>query len=226
MPENQKKTCSHPDRTALIRVLESLHAPCYESRLIAAAFPGFSISDASPLSLYRTHFRLFHMLYKLQDEYRTQNRYLHIHFMRIHLTDYPEPGKCRHYEPTTGRFCEQRTIPETPHCAFHARMMKENLPKLATLRAFYLDPKNIDAFDEITIEKFLRGAQLFMKSAEEIRNAFKTLKIPETYNRKTIQDAFRKRAKETHPDTGAGSEPAFQKIQSAYRLLITAIPSD
>ncbi len=105
-------------------------------------------------------------------------------------------------------------------------MMKENLPKLASMRAFYLDPKNIDAFDETTIEKFLRGAQLFMKSGEEIRNAFKALEIPETYNRKAIQGAFRKRAKETHPDTAAGSEPAFRKIQNAYRLLITAIPSD
>jgi curved DNA-binding protein CbpA len=47
---------------------------------------------------------------------------------------------------------------------------------------------------------------------------YQTLGVPRTASQKAIEHAFRKKAKQAHPDCG-GSAEAFQQVHAAYKLL-------
>ena len=69
--------------------IKSQDRPFYESSALKSVYDLKNVSDLLPIELYRYHFALFTMLYQLQDTYYKQKKYLHVHFMRSFLTNYP-----------------------------------------------------------------------------------------------------------------------------------------
>jgi DnaJ-class molecular chaperone len=59
-------------------------------------------------------------------------------------------------------------------------------------------------------------------SAQEIRGALDTLKLPTLVTREEIKSQYRYFAKKYHPDQG-GTLEQIQKINSAYELLMSYI---
>ena len=92
------------DRGKILSFLQNAEKPCWESVLYSIAFPQSRILNEDTLTVFRHHFLLFHLLYRLQADLLETGRYLHVHFMRIYLTDYPQEGHCRYYEAQSGRF--------------------------------------------------------------------------------------------------------------------------
>ncbi len=203
--------------------LRSLTAPCYESALLRVAFPAFTIHRADPLTLYRHHFLLFHLLYRLQDRFYEENKHLFVHFMRTFLTDYPPPGRCRFYHPHNGRFCDDPAT-DGVYCRFHRDRIGEDALALLSTRSFYLDPSNYAALDAHTIDAFMNGTREILHRYDDYRNSFHVLDLPLSADIPMIKKRFRRLAKQCHPDHGDGSADRFHKINRAYQVLMHLLP--
>lgn len=212
------------DRDELKSYLLSLRTPCYESSIMKIAFPDFGIAGADPLSLYRKHFVLFHMLYLLQDEFHSENKYLFIHFMRTFLADYPLPGKCRHYDEHAGGFCGADCAGN--HCDFHSERTGDNELGELSDRYFYLDGKNFHKLDENTAGAFMEGTWELLAHYGDFKKSFAVLDLPESADVNMVKRKFRILAKKYHPDHGEKSHEKFNEINGAYRLLMKMLPKN
>ena len=212
------------DRGGVVRHLRELTAPCYESSLLRVAFPDMEIGSASPLDLYRSHFALFHLLYRLQEEFYPEGLYLHVHFMRIFLAEYPASGKCRYYLDDTGQFCGAGCEGENDYCPFHRKRVGESALEALSVKYFYLDRDNFDRLDEKTAEAFLQGAWELLTRYGDYEKSLAVLGISGNPDLPTVKRNFRRLAMEHHPDRGAESHRRFNEINRAYRLLLRVIP--
>ena len=212
------------DLGAVVRHLRALPAPCYESTLLRIAFPDMEIASASPLDLYRNHFALFHLLYRLQEEFYQEGVYLHVHFMRVFLAEYPVSGKCRYYIDDTGQFCGADCAGENNYCPFHRNSVGESAVEALSIKYFYLDRDNFDRLDEKTAEAFLQGAWDLLTRYGEYEKSLSVLGIIGAPDLRTVKRNFRRLAMEHHPDRGAESHRRFNEINRAYRLLLRVIP--
>lgn len=204
--------------------LLSLKSPAYESTLLKLAFPDMDILNASALTLYQNHFVLFHLLYLLQNYFYPHNKYLHIHFMRTFLIDYPGENQCRFYEETFNRFCLAECPNHKSYCDFHLKIVGENKIEELSSKYFYLDHNNYYSLDEKTAASFINGAWEILTHYKSYRKSFEVLDLPETSDLKIIKKKFRYLAKRYHPDLRNGSPEKFYEINRAYRLLMTLIP--
>ncbi len=204
--------------------LLSLRSPCYESQLMGIAFPEIRILDASPLILYQCHFLLFHLLYRLQEDFYSEGKYLFIHFMRIFLTDYPEPGMCRFYDEHTGTFCKEVCTGQENYCSFHLSKMENYALDELSAKYFYLDAENFCRLDEKSAGAFMEGAWEILSHYKDYEKSLKILGICGTPDREGIKKKFRELAKKHHPDRGAASHEKFNEINRAYRLLLRVVP--
>lgn len=211
------------DADAVRSHLRSLTSPCWESRLLRKAFPDLTIRGADPLALYRRHFLLFHLLYRLQDRFRREGRYLHVHFMRTFLVDYPPPGRCRFYHPADGRFCAE-TADDAGYCRFHRRQVGDDALAHLSARAFYLDTANYNALDARTIAAFMNGTWEILTRYGDYENSFAALDLPLSADIPMVKKRFRRLAKQHHPDHGAGAADRFHEINRAYQVLMRLLP--
>ena len=208
------------DQAVLKAYLRAQREPCYESQLLGVAFPELDISHANTLTLYQSHFLLFHVLYRLQDEFYRERQYLFIHFMRTTLAAYPETGRCRFFEELLGRFCESACVPDAVYCAYHRAQIGDSALEDLSLRYFYLDRRNFYTLDERTATAFVNGTWEILTHYEDYRQSFKILDLPESADMPMIKKRFRKLAKQYHPDVGATSSERFHDINNAYQLLL------
>jgi hypothetical protein len=192
--------------------------------LLKIAFPDLTIHTASALALYQAHFILFHILYRLQDEFYQQKQYLFVHFMRTFLLPYPPDGLCRFYEEHSGQFCTASCFVSEHYCDFHYRQLKDNFLEALSLKYFYLDQKNFYCLDEPRAEAFIAGTWEILKSYDDYKKSFDILGISETSDIDLVRRRFRALAQQHHPDKGAVSHEKFNEINSAYRLLMKLLP--
>jgi len=204
--------------------LLSLRSPCYESQLMGIGFPEMRISDMSPVLLYRCHFLLFHLLYRLQEEFYAEGKYLFIHFMRIFLTDYPAPGMCRWYEEHTGTFCKAVCRGQETYCDFHLSKRENYALDELSAKYFYLDTENFFRINEKNAEAFMTGTWEIFTHYKEYEKNLRILGICGTPDREGVKKKFRELAKKHHPDRGAASYEKFNEINNAYRFLLRVIP--
>jgi len=208
------------DREKIKKYLCSLQAPCYESSLWNIAFPGEDISHTDTLMLYQNHFLLFHLLYRLQDEFYKEGKYLFVHFMRTILVPYPENGQCRFFEDMPGYFCKAACRPDQSYCNFHTNILGDTALEELSIKYFYLDKQNFYKLDEETAKAFINGTWEILTHYKEYKKSFEILGIPKTSDLKFIKKRFRRLAKQYHPDHGAQSREKFQEINNAYQLLL------
>lgn len=212
------------DRNALKDYLRSLEAPCYESQLFQIAFPGQEISDSAPLRLYRNHFLLFHLLYELQDEFYQENRYLFVHFMRTMLLPYPKLGKCRFFDEQLVLFCHSACSTDEQYCSFHAGLIGDRALNELSVKYFYADSENFYKLDEDTVTAFLNGTWEILAHYDRYTESFKVLGLTESADLPMIKRAFKRLARQYHPDLGGQSHERFLEINNAYQFLIQVIP--
>ena len=209
--------------------LSSLKESCYESSLLKIAFQNENIIKEDSLSLYQNHFVLFHILYKLQEEYQDKGKYLHIHFMRTFLLDYPDNGKCRFYNEDSSNFC-MAPSDNNNYCNFHFNKIGNNKIEIASQKYFYLDKKNFYKLNKETAEAFVNGTWQILSHYDEYKKSFKILNLPESATIDTIKKRFKYLAKKYHPDCAIKNDiisikhEKFNQINNAYTLLLKMIP--
>ncbi len=200
--------------------ISSLKKPCYESELLRLAFKNIDIINCDSLILYQNHFILFHTLFKLQEQYQKENKYLYVHFMRTFLLDYPEKDECRFFNEKTLTFCKSSCEKNKYYCDFHYKKIGENNLEELSLKYFYLDKNNYYKLNKETAEAFLNGTWQILSKYEDYKNSFKILDLPETANLDTIKKRYRYLAKRYHPDSGNTINKEFNEINNAYQFLI------
>ena len=212
------------DCSRLRAYLQALESPCYESQLLRVVFPELEIARASPLELYQHHFLLFHVLYRLQEEFYQEDQYLYIHFMRTMLLSYPAPGKCRFFNEDLVQFCQAACRDGESYCRFHAQQVGDATLDELSLKYFYADAQNFYRLDEDTAVAFLEGTWEILTHYPQYQQCFKTLGITETTDLTRIKKTFKRLAKQYHPDRGASSYEKFVEMNNAYQFLLRVIP--
>jgi hypothetical protein len=209
-------------RDKLILYITNQKKPSYESELMKVAFQNKDIMNVDSLTLYQNHFLLFNLLYRLQSEFYEQKKYLHVHFMRTILLDYPEIGNCRYFNEDLSVFCNTGSGNDD-YCEFHKGKI-ENEIEFISVKYFYLDKENFYKLDKDTAEEFINGTWEILANYDDYIKSFKILELPDNTNIETIKKQFKILAKKYHPDHGEISHGKFNEINRAYRLLIKMIP--
>lgn len=214
-----EKKINEIDKESLKIFLLSLKKPCYESELLKKAIKDINIMECDSLTLYQSHFILYNILYKLKDEFHKDNKYLHVHFMRTFLIDYPDKGKCFFYNEDLFCFCKNECKGENNYCDFHLKRIGSNNIDMLSEKYFYLDKNNYYKLNKETAEAFLSGTWEILAKFDDFKKSFKILNLPESADLNTIKRQFKYLAKKYHPDTGEASNK-FYEINNAYRFLM------
>jgi hypothetical protein len=207
----------------LVSYLSSLAKPCYESELLKIVFANQDIMEVDSLTLYQNHFLLFNLLYELQNSFYEQGKYLHVHFMRTFLFEYPPHGKCKFFNEDVLSFCSETTMGNSEYCEFHKFQLENEIEQLS-IKYFYLDRENFYRLDKETAESFINGTWEILMNYDDYKKSFEILELPESSDIETIKKQFKILAKKHHPDHGESSHKKFNEINRAYRLLIEMIP--
>ncbi|WP_019571123.1 DNA-J related domain-containing protein [Thioalkalivibrio sp. ALMg3] len=144
-----------------------------------------------PLSLFQTHFLLFHCLYRLRDRLAEQGEWLRIHCLDIGIE--PVSGV-----PRAGGF----PVPHDP------------------LRAYYLDPTRLDTMDAAAVEALLGEFWSRLGRDEQREQALAVLELADPVDADTIRHQYRRMAQRHHPDRG-GDTATLQRINAARWVLLT-----
>lgn len=186
--------------TTLQRVLQSNPAGLSEYQLIQQLkqlqqplFIGANLSDV--LSLFRTHFLLFHGLYRLRDTLRAAEQDLQINPLLIQLL--PAPAS---YAATT-------------------QALNLNDP----LRAYYLDLNNLTATDRAAVEQLLNNTRNQLDPPDAVLEALAELGIEQplhSLSSKDLRSHYRQLVSRHHPDRG-GSTERLQHINRAMDIIMT-----
>ncbi|MBN2546799.1 MAG: DnaJ domain-containing protein [Spirochaetes bacterium] len=214
------------DIKKLKKFLLELRGPCFESELLKVIFHNINIMSLDSLTLYQSHFMLFYLLYNLQNEFYKENKYLHIHFMRTFLAEYPDKNKCRFYNEYLGNFCNDKCQNDDIYCNFHLKKMgQSNLENLSS-KYFYLDKSNYYKIDKDNAEELINGAWEVLANYEDYKKSFQILDLPETADLSMIKKRYKYLAKKYHPDCINFESPEinldkkFNEINNAYRYLL------
>lgn len=155
----------------------------------------FEAADlGEPLSLYRTHFLLFHCLYRLQQTLHRSGEDVEIHCLRIRL---------RRCDPEQGAL----TDPD-PLKSFYLDL--GNRDKLSAAEVEQMLGAFWSAF------KSYRGGRPL--SGERRAQALAVLGLEDPVERDVIKRRYRRLAMEHHPDRG-GDTAELQRINGAMELL-------
>ena len=206
----------HIDIKALKELIEN--DTVYESKMIKAAFSDADIIKMPAIELYRLHFALFHILYTLQNEYVSDGKYLHVHFMGTGVFDYPS-DTCAYFDEKTMSFCGHPVSVGQAHCTIHTEQLGDDKLESLSLKYFYLDKSNYDKLDSVTAESLLSGAWEVLSAEFSLNDAYLALGLHGHENAKTVKMKFRELCKEHHPDQG-GDRDEFMNVNRAYRMIV------
>jgi len=159
----------------------------------AELLPQGQLSDS--LTLFQTHFLLFHILYRLRDELRHSKDYeLEINALNIQL----QP-----YQDTSQTFSQE---------------IKQILIHHDPLRDYYLNLKNLQETGQDDVEQLLTKFWTKLSSGEERLQALQVLELEDGIDYISIKQQYRRLAMQHHPDRG-GDEYQLQIINAAKEVL-------
>ncbi|MDG6773295.1 DNA-J related domain-containing protein [Thiomicrorhabdus sp. ZW0627] len=164
--------------------------------------------DLEPLTMFRSHFLLFHLLYRLQDRWHEEGQgWLSIHTTDIHL----EPDAS--FSPSSNPLQSQ---------------LRENDP----IKSYYLDYQeflNTQKEDVLgLLDDFWRrmaGLPALSIDATSRSEAMKTLGLEEeSLSLQSVKQQFRTLCQQHHPDKG-GDPKMFRRICDAKDILAMSLKS-
>lgn len=200
MTEGPVPPGSPVDGALLERVLQCLRgapAGVTEHRLIARLrdagvepFSGARLQE--PLSLFQTHFLLFHCLYRLRDDLAARGEWLRIHCLDIGIERVRGgPG------------------PDA-----------DGLPVLRDpLRDYYLDLAQLDTMDAAAVEALLGEFWSRLGRDRQREQALAVLGLADPVDAVAIRRQYRRLAQRHHPDRG-GDTATLQRINAARWVLL------
>lgn len=157
-------------------------------------FINANLSDA--LSLFRTHFVLFHVLYQLRDKLRATGEFdLQISPLQIRLEQAP---------PSAQPSATNQTL-------------AANDP----LRAYYLNLEHLQDTDRADVEALLTSSRAILLQSQSITDALQELEIEQplaTLNAADLRNQYRQLVSQHHPDRGGCTE-RLQRINHAMDTL-------
>ncbi|WP_018145375.1 MULTISPECIES: DNA-J related domain-containing protein [unclassified Thioalkalivibrio] len=133
-------------------------------------FAGARLQES--LSLFQTHFVLFHCLYRLRDTLAGQGEWLRIHCLDIGI----EPG----------RGGAVGGLPATHD----------------PLRAYYLDLAQLETMDAAAVEALLGEFWSQLGRDQQREQALEVLELADPVDADTIRRQYRRMAQRHHPDRG------------------------
>ncbi|WP_018882453.1 MULTISPECIES: DNA-J related domain-containing protein [unclassified Thioalkalivibrio] len=145
-----------------------------------------------PLSLFQTHFLLFHCLYRLRDGLLPQGEWVRIHCLDIGI------------EPTEGGSRPGAAGLPAPH---------------DPLRAYYLDLTQLERMDAAAVEALLGEFWARMGRDERRDQALAVLELADPVDADTVRHQYRRMAQRHHPDRG-GDTATLQRINEARWILL------
>lgn len=186
----------------LLQQHDSLKEHELMQQLEQQGYPEFAPS-LEPLALFQAHFLLFHILYRLQDKWQTEQLgELSIFTLEIKLHPF-------------------QNAPKQPGLV---DLSTENLaaPSLTDpIKSYYLDYATYHATQEQdVIELLAQFWQSLGTQANEpsMQQALNTLELSLPLSLKTLNQQYRLLANQHHPDKG-GDTQKFQAINQAVRFL-------
>lgn len=192
--ENAIKTLFDP----ILRILEAHPGGITEYELMKKLsesnlpFPGEK-TRPSDLELFRSHFLLFHVLYRLRDHLLSERRYLlSIFCLEIKLYPYEETG-------------DQRVEATAP-------------AEAEPMRDYYLDLENMEKVGEEDVKRMLKDFFRRLEAHYRREEDLAVLGLPPGTELKTVKKRYRSLAFEHHPDRG-GDEKEFRRIGEAMERL-------
>ncbi|WP_018873694.1 DNA-J related domain-containing protein [Thioalkalivibrio sp. ALJ16] len=145
-----------------------------------------------PLSLFQTHFLLFHCLYRLRDRLLPQGEWVRIHCLDIGI------------EPVTGG----------------PRPGVAGLPaQHDPLRAYYLDLARLERMDAAAVEALLGEFWARMGRDQRRDQALAVLELTDPVDADSVRRQYRRMAQRHHPDRG-GDTATLQRINEARWILL------
>ncbi|RLK48238.1 DnaJ-like protein [Alkalispirillum mobile] len=144
-------------------------------------------------SLFRTHFLLFHCLYRLRQRLRRQGEDLQIHCTRIGLTCGPAPG---------GGNPDRRQSLSAPD----------------PLAAYYLDLDHLAEADLASVEAMLADGWRRVTRVDQRDAALAELELSEPVTDEEIRLQYRRLVMRHHPDRG-GDKARMQQVVKAMEQL-------
>lgn len=159
--------------------------------LKAEQHPLFASSNLSDvLSLFRSHFVLFHALYKLRDTLRSGDQ-LDLKIGPLHI-------------------CLQPAVT-------HSNTQRQMLNLSDPLRDYYLDLNNLSETDRAAVEQLLHSSLSSLKPLPQITDALAELGIEQpldTLSTEGLRSHYRRLVSRHHPDRGGCTE-RLQRINQA-----------
>ncbi len=158
-----------------------------------APFAGADLAE--PMDLFRTHFILFHSLYRLRAQLAAEGEWLRIHCLDIGIDD-ASAGS----ESASG----QAVVAGD------------------SLRDYYMDLDNLDTMDRATVEAMLSGFWRRLDAGERRHEALELLGLDEPAGVEEVTRRYRQLAQQHHPDKG-GDTDTLQRLNEARMVLITSV---
>ena len=177
---------------------EGLSEHALINRLRAARAEPFAGSNLrAPLSLFRTHFLLFHCLYRLRDACAEQGEWLRIDCLDIGLE--ANPGTLQHSE---SQGADRPAITDP-------------------LRNYYLDLTRLDTTDAAAVEALLGAFWQRMNRNERRSHALAVLGLEDPIDDQAIQQRYRSLVQRHHPDRGGDADQVQRFNEARWILLAT-----
>ncbi|MEA1973841.1 MAG: DNA-J related domain-containing protein [Candidatus Cloacimonadota bacterium] len=192
--------------------------PIYESILYKRYFGKINNSEENQKLLFQKHFCLFHLLYKIQEDFEKINKYLHIHFMRIKLIDYPAIDHCHYFNEEEMKFCDKKVASGSKFCSFHSDLLHQSLENLSS-KYFYLDESNFHFFSTEKFRFFKNSSFEIIKNYKFYQKSLQTMGLPDNTDFIQLQKRFRHLAKKYHPDISGFNRSKFIEINNSYQFL-------
>jgi hypothetical protein len=181
--------------------------PVSEYQLIQAMKPALaaaSEADSAALTLFRQHFLVMNALYQLRQTCWADGQWLEISPLSIRLVSLADSVRLS---------SDDASLPQS-----HAELNSLGLVHDVALAQWYLDWNHFHEANTESVDQLLASFWRRFNACDRQASALEQLGLGENAEWSQIQAAYRRLARQYHPDTG-GDAQQFRLVREAYEML-------